>query len=279
MKKSNSINTIAEKIYSNAICAIEMGLEDYQNSIEDSRRLYSAVRNFYAGLMLLFKSKLASVSSDDNNSLIKCKLIPHLKGNVVVWEGEGNRTVDARLIEERFNCLNISINWRMITKLQDYRNDIEHYFDTKNVTNQTVGEHISDCFEQICNFMRTYLQKDPQKEFSNKTMQILTPIQKTREYNIENRDIAFDSLLWDSEDEKDLCMSFCCTECGCDIIQPENKSEGKEASKIHFFCSNCHKKYALQDILVESEIQLANNLVIESDDGIITFPNVANELR
>ena len=279
MKKSNSKYTIADKIYSNAICAIEMGLEDYQKSIGDSKRLHSAVRNFYAGLMLLLKSKLASLSSDDNNSLIKCKLIPHLEGNIVVWEGKEDRTVDARQIEERFKSLNILIDWKIIAKLQNYRNNIEHYFDTKNVTAQTVGEYISDCFKIICDFMQTYLQKYPQQEFSYKTMEIFTSIQKTRESNIVKRDIAFDDLIWDSEEEKDLYMSFCCTECGCDILLPETKSNEKSASKIKFFCSNCHKKYSYKDIMLESEIQLANNLIIESDDDIITFPDVAYELR
>ncbi|MEX2546021.1 MAG: hypothetical protein WD316_12905 [Phycisphaeraceae bacterium] len=46
-------------ILKNAIDSIELGVEDFRS--ENPKRLMSAVRNFYAGILLLFKHQLAAL--------------------------------------------------------------------------------------------------------------------------------------------------------------------------------------------------------------------------
>ena len=43
-------------LFDNAIQSIQLGVEDYQN--DDPKRAVSAVRNFYAGVLLLAKEVL-----------------------------------------------------------------------------------------------------------------------------------------------------------------------------------------------------------------------------
>ena len=55
-------------LLTNAIDAVQLGLEDFDDSEKDSRRALSAVRNLYAGVLLLQKEALRRRSppgSDD----------------------------------------------------------------------------------------------------------------------------------------------------------------------------------------------------------------------
>ena len=83
---------IEEGILKNAIDSICMGIEDYKLGIGDyefsaPRRLVSCTRNLFAGIMLLFKHKLAKLSPPGSDGLlIKQHIIPILnsKGNIEV---------------------------------------------------------------------------------------------------------------------------------------------------------------------------------------------------
>lgn len=52
-------------VLQNAATSIQLGIEDYQS--EDPRRVISAVRNMYAGLLLMFKAKLELLSPADSD--------------------------------------------------------------------------------------------------------------------------------------------------------------------------------------------------------------------
>jgi len=49
-------------ILKNAIISIQLGIEDFLKTEKDPRRALSAMRNLYAGVLLLFKEKLARLS-------------------------------------------------------------------------------------------------------------------------------------------------------------------------------------------------------------------------
>ena len=82
---------IPGEILDNAIAAIELGVEDYKLSEKDPRRIQSAVRNIFAGILLLFKSKLAELSRDNDESLLKQKVLPIQKNGKIEWVGEGKK--------------------------------------------------------------------------------------------------------------------------------------------------------------------------------------------
>ncbi len=56
-------------ILKNAIDSMEIGMEDYQT--KQDRRLLGAVRNVFAGLLLLFKHKLSELSKAEDEALLK----------------------------------------------------------------------------------------------------------------------------------------------------------------------------------------------------------------
>lgn len=55
-------------ILQNAIDSIALGIEDYNSS--DSRRLISCTRNLFAGILLLFKHKLAILSPPGSDEVL-----------------------------------------------------------------------------------------------------------------------------------------------------------------------------------------------------------------
>ena len=101
---------IADSLLVNGVQTIEMGVEDYYQTLNqidweesaigtsvisaDMRRIGTSIRNIYAGILLVLKSKLAFLSKDTNYSLLMTQSEPHLNddGSVVLW-GVGKNTV------------------------------------------------------------------------------------------------------------------------------------------------------------------------------------------
>ncbi len=96
-------------ILQNAVDSISIGLDDYRSS--DPRRLVSATRNIYAGILLLFKHKLSLLSpAGSDEVLLKQKVQPSKQPDGQIgWIGKGRKTVDAIQIQERFEALDIEV--------------------------------------------------------------------------------------------------------------------------------------------------------------------------
>ena len=45
----------------------------------------------------------------------------------LIWVGKGKNTTNVQEIKERFTSLNIDTHWDRIKKMQEFRNNIEHY--------------------------------------------------------------------------------------------------------------------------------------------------------
>lgn len=142
----------------NAIQSIQLGVEDFEST--DPRRPLSAVRNIVAGVLLLFKEKLRRLSPNGSDLLIKAKLKPiqDTHGNIV-FEGCGRKTVDVQQIEERFESLKVSVDWKMFNRTNSIRNDIEHFYT--NESPSTIRELVVDAFMLIRDFVTRELEEDP----------------------------------------------------------------------------------------------------------------------
>ena len=117
-------------ILKNAVDSIAIGLEDFESS--DQRRIVSCTRNLFAGILLLFKHKLSMMSTPESDeALIKQRVMPTKDdAGEIVWKGKGSKTVDVQNIRERFDSLDIDVNWKRIIKVNQFRNDIEHYYSS-----------------------------------------------------------------------------------------------------------------------------------------------------
>ncbi|MDO8912192.1 MAG: hypothetical protein Q8N10_06730 [Phenylobacterium sp.] len=121
-------------LLTNAVQSIQIGVED--TASPDPRRMLSAVRNIYAGILLLLKEELLRRSPPDSNGLLirarhEFKTLPDGSVHAV---GKGRNTVDVGQIRERLNSINTKLPadsltrlWSDLEKFQAIRNDVEHY--------------------------------------------------------------------------------------------------------------------------------------------------------
>lgn len=269
---------IPGEILDNAIAAIELGVEDYKLSEKDPRRIQSAVRNIFAGILLLFKSKLAELSRDNDESLLKQKVLPIQKDGKIEWVGEGKKTVDVQQIKERFLSLNISVDWKRLNNLQDYRNNIEHYYDRNSCNLKAVGSYIASSFLIICDFVGTYLKKDPKKIFDDKVWRVFIIENDVFEKELETKINSFKSLLWFSEIVCDICTSFHCSVCGSEIIVAHAfSSKNQEARKAEFECRACSKRYSYETMIKELTSSMFQGNILVKDDIAYDFIDICPE--
>jgi len=138
------------EIFENAITSIRLGIEDFQTGDDD--RMLSAARNYYAGLLLLAKQCLltAAPKADPMNIIgAKFKPVPDGVGGVV-HEVQGYTTVDLHQLKERFKVFKLKWPATNISKLQKFRNDLEHHHLKEPVS--ALSEAIASSFPMIIDF-------------------------------------------------------------------------------------------------------------------------------
>ena len=135
------------KLFENAVTSIQLGVEDYQQ--DDPRRAISAVRNFYAGVLLLAKETLVrSVPDADFGDLIGAKYKPVPDGiGGVDFVQDGSSTIDIVTIGKRFKDFGLSIDQKALEELSRIRNDVEHLYTQK--PGEAVRESIANAFPVV----------------------------------------------------------------------------------------------------------------------------------
>jgi hypothetical protein len=82
-------------LLANAISSIEAGVEDFK--LKEPKRAGSAVRNFYAGVLLLLKEKLRRESPPGSDDALLYERIEFRRsaGGDIVFVGSGRKTTPA----------------------------------------------------------------------------------------------------------------------------------------------------------------------------------------
>lgn len=135
------------KLFENAIISIQLGVEDYQSN--DPKRAISAVRNFYAGVLLLAKETLVRAVPDaDVDDLIaaRYKPVPDGQGGME-YVPDGGTTIDFVTIGRRFKDFGIAVDQKALDELNRIRNDVEHLFTQK--PREAVREAIANAFPVV----------------------------------------------------------------------------------------------------------------------------------
>jgi hypothetical protein len=163
----------AEKLRENALTSIRLGIEDFERCrLEpekggDPARALSAVRNLFAGVLLLFKYKIA-ISVDDPSDAASLIFNPlevqaQTDGDGgVEWKPVGKfkqTTIDVVTIKKRFEGFNIEVNWTIIDKLQTCRNHLEHLHPAN--THGEVADFVAELFPILRDFIQTQLNEQP----------------------------------------------------------------------------------------------------------------------
>jgi hypothetical protein len=134
-------------LFDNAVQSIQLGIEDYQSN--DPKRALSAVRNFYAGALLLAKETLVRAVPKANADEIigaNYRPVPDSKGGVQ-YKQVGYRTIDFDEIGKRFKDFGLPINQTALRELNRIRTDVEHHYSnaTPAVVPRCDWQSISCC--------------------------------------------------------------------------------------------------------------------------------------
>lgn len=232
-------------ILNNAINSIQLGLDDYELSKTDARRVVSAARNFHAGILLLMKYKLSLLSPDDSEDvLIKKKIKPKIENGKLTWVGDGKKTVDIQDIKERFKSLNIDFDWVTFDDLTNERNNLEHYYTSS--TPNTIGSLVSSIFPLLNDFIRDQLDKDPETLLGEDAWSILTENYDLYLRNKENKLQKFKALNYWSDTILSALKEYRCNCCGSEFILPIEKSGG--ASETDYKCTSCETVFSYETL-------------------------------
>jgi len=220
------------QLLQNAIDALTVGVEDY--SADDPRRTLSAVRNFYAGTLLLAKEVLSRVvpKADPDEILgAKYKPVPDGKGGVIHVQ-DGHATIDFSTIGKRFKDFGVKADPKRLEQLNKIRNDIEHRYTTQTESN--IREAIATAFPLVSEF---FLEIDESPvEHLGANWQIMLETTQLYEAELQRCQATLAEVKWLSDTITSKNLS--CQSCGSALIQQEDPSE-TDQNAIVLICKAC----------------------------------------
>lgn len=204
-------------ILKNAVDSIVIGLEDYKLASSDERRVVSCARNIFAGVLLLFKHKLAGIDER------------------LIWKGKGKRTVGVKDIRKIFNLHDVEVDWRRIKKIQDFRDNVEHYYSEYSYL--SARSLISNLFIVINQFIRGHLNEDSKELLGHEPWSIMIEVSEVYEEEKAECNIKLEKLEYFCASILNAFKEFSCEECGSGLINP-TLIDG-QAYESDFVCKTC----------------------------------------
>lgn len=233
-------------ILNNAVASIQVGVEDYQS--QDSRRMLSAIRNIYAGILLLAKEYLARQSpSDSNEALIKerVKVMKRADGSLAAV-GVGKKTVDVRLIRQRFSDLGIAFNWKPLDNIQDIRNNIEHYYFAGSHEQLRAAMH--DAQILVHSLVVGVLGEHPAKLLGQTCWEVLLNESEIYEAEWQACRKSLEGVQWITARSEQAAEVLCCPKCESNLVRHIGPPASDPAD-LKLSCGACTAAFDFQDAL------------------------------
>ncbi|SCC63234.1 hypothetical protein [Kosakonia oryziphila] len=260
----------AEKLYENAKASIQLGIEDFQISQKDENdggnpaRALSSVRNLFAGMMLLFKYKLANSvdTPEDAYRLIHIppkNILPRPDGSGgIEWKPEDkflkDKTIDVSDIEARFKTFEVNVDWGTIGKLRDCRNHLEH-LHPQNTLGELAG-FVANLFPVLTDFINDELEMSPQNVLGS-SWEIMLAHQ-----TFYNKQLAECETSWLDAGipagMQEFLQNCTCSECGSRLLKasPKSLEQGytveSDEDDFEYCCISCGEHAPIAPLLLDS---------------------------
>ena len=237
------------KLFDNAVQSIKLGLEDYQAN--DPTRTLSAIRNFYAGLLLLAKEVLVrKVPDADEWELIAAsyKPVPN-DSEGIKYVPRGKISIDLRGIGERFKDFGLRIDEAALRKIGRIRNDVEHRFPTKK--DDSMRLLIAEAFPVAYQLFRQ-AGEAPHLVLEDAWGTMLT---ERTIYKKEQKECSktFDKIEWVSDILS--TVHLVCPECQSDLVA-QRDSGNTNKQKINAECRSCDATFNAERLIENMAIHL-----------------------
>jgi hypothetical protein len=230
-------------IFANAVDSIKMGVEDY--ALDTPARALSAVRNFYAGVLLLGKEVLIRAAPlADPNDVIGAKYAPMPDGKGGVDHViEGYQTVDFNILSKRFKDFKIPIDAKGLQELNGLRNHIEHRYTDQPA--RAVREAIARAFP-ITVAMFNQIGEHP-AEVLGSAWPIMLDVRALYEAELIRCRATLAGVDWVSATVAEKHLR--CQECGSDLIE-QRDSANTDQEALALICRSCGTEPDWDDAIV-----------------------------
>jgi len=219
-------------ILANAIASITLGIEDYKS--EGRHRPLSALRNISAGILLLFKAKLAQLAPDE--TLIKKDFKLVWQDGRASWAAKGDKTIDYQGIQDRFALVGIRFDFKEMDRIIKQRNRIEHY--VADVPVEAIRESIANAVNLINRFCREQMDVEAASLFDPDTWQMV--LQEKAIHDVEKKacNDRMGQINWPYPELLTIAVDhYLCGTCESDLVSPVDPTA--PLKEIRFACAAC----------------------------------------
>jgi ribosomal protein L37E len=235
----------------NAVVSIQLGLEDFAS--DDERRIISAARNLYSGVLLFAKEVLRQMSPPGSNDILirtKKKAVKEADGSVRLI-GDGKKTIDRFEIEETFKQLQLAVDLSNLKRLAEIRNDIEHMHPQHAPA--LIQEAIADAMPIIRDLIVNELHEEPSALLGQVAWDALLDQAKVFKAEQDACWKSFETIDWESETLADAVKEFCCPNCSASLLRNGN-TDANVPNELHLICSKCGEE-ADHEAVIEAAIE------------------------
>ncbi|KPN64865.1 hypothetical protein SAMN04488527_12131 [Aliiroseovarius crassostreae] len=247
-----------KELLDNAVLSIEFGVEDFK--ADDERRLLSAIRNLYAGVLLLCKQVLWNASPEGSEgSLIYKDLVPEKQedGSVLMKPKKAHRnTIDRRQIEERFKSLDLDLDWGRLTSLANIRNDAEHLF--LKATPVVAKEALASTLPLVQKLLADHLEEDPPTLLDEDVWQTLLQNSEVFEAQAAQCRKTFDGVFWGADILPDSIRFLRCPHCKSSLVRCD-ETVALEFENLWMDCAECNQEIDREDAFLHALAELVDS--------------------
>lgn len=249
------------RLFQNAMESIQLGVEDYQNN--DPKRALSAVRNFYAGTLLLAKEVLVRAAPKANPSQIlasRPRPIPDGKGGIVF--DPGDKTIDFSDIGKRFKDFGLKIDQNALVDLNRMRTNIEHSFST--LPHQAMREALAKAFPVVADLFRRG-KEDPRLVLGDAWL-VMLDVRSVYERELTHCRATFENVDWQSSSL--TAAEKVCPNCNSKLIEQVNPANMKYED-VQAKCRSCGLAFDAEQVVETAldEYFSVNDHVAAKDGG------------
>lgn len=210
--------------------------------------MLSAIRNLTAGILLLFKERLRQLSPPGSGDVLIMQSIRPVRGSdgSIFFSGTKRRTVDVQQIRERFESLQIHVDWKRFESISEARNNAEHFYLA--LPDARVKELLADAMHIMHSFIRHELKCEPIELLGAETWKILLGLSEIHAAELAACSVALTDIEWGAEITAAVSRELRCTGCGSKLLKPM-KDESRELVLLKFSCVACGKSGAYEEMI------------------------------
>ncbi|MEJ1128402.1 hypothetical protein V9L20_12535 [Variovorax sp. CCNWLW225] len=255
-----------EKLLQNALDSIRLGVEDFQRALgntaetKDPARTLSAVRNLFAGTLLLFKYRIVSSTDDDDEAekliFIPPEILPFPDDDGgIEWRPAGkfkSKTIDVADIKKRFESFEIKADWEAIDRLQNERNHLEHLHPSTTIG--AISDFVAALFPMLRDFITSELKKSP-PDLLGESWTAMLQHHKFYAQTLEEcadrwKAAGVPKGMWSTLE------AAVCDDCGSQLLRPSEESIEEEAKVEHhdhtYVCVGCGHSDDTTELLMKT---------------------------